>query len=137
VLSDADESIEPAKSGALGQAGLNVSDIDVFEFYDAFTITVARQIEAFGLCGPGEAPDFVRSGNFAYDSSVPCNTSGTEHSWSYLQGFTHLTEAVRQLRGEGGPTQVRDPETALVTGIGKTDAGTSYATAVLTKGSPS
>jgi acetyl-CoA acetyltransferase len=108
-----------------------VSDVDVFEFYDAFTVMVARQIEAVGLCGPGEAVDFIRAGNFAFDSPVPCNTSGTEHSWSYLQGFTHISEAVRQLRGEGGPTQVDGAETSLVTGMGSTDAGFSQALALL------
>jgi hypothetical protein len=93
--------------------------------------SAAAPTRLLGLCGPGEATDFVRAGNFAFDSPVPCNTSGTEHSWSYLQGFTHISEAVRQLRGEGGPTQVEGAETSLVTGMGSTDAGLSQALALL------
>jgi acetyl-CoA acetyltransferase len=131
VLGTADHYLGAARDAAFRGAGVEVGDIDVFEFYDAFTVMVARQMEAYGLCGPGEAPDFVRAGNFAFDSPVPCNTSGTEHSWSYLQGFTHIAEAVAQLRGQAGPTQVHSARTALVTGSGVTDAGQSHACAVL------
>jgi acetyl-CoA acetyltransferase len=132
-LGDADIVAEPVRSTVFGRAQVSVDDIDVFQFYDAFTILVAQQLEAYGLCGPGEAAQFVRAGNVRFDSARPCNTSGTEHSWSYLQGFTHIAEAVRQLRGEGGATQVRTPNLALVTGIGSTDAGISQAAAVLAR----
>lgn len=131
ALGEADFEAEPAKSRALGQAGLDVRDIDVFEFYDAFTILVAQQLEAYGLCGPGEATDWIRAGQFVWNSKRPCNTSGTEHSWSYVQGFTHFTEGIRQLRGEGGPTQVPGARTCLVTGVGATGPGTAHAAAVL------
>lgn len=130
-LGDADMTVRAAKDAAFGAAGMTLSDIDVFEFYDAFTILVAQQLEGYGLCGPGEAGAFARAGNMHFLSRTPCNTSGTEHSWSYLQGFTHLSEAVRQLRGDGGPTQVKNPRTALVTGVGTTDAGSSHAAAIL------
>jgi len=132
-LGDADIAVEPARSRLFATAGVGLDDIDVFQFYDAFTILVSQQLEAYGLCGRGEAADFIRAGNFRYDSARPCNTSGTEHSWSYLQGFTHLSEAVRQLRGKGGATQVSDARTALVTGAGSTDAGISHAATILTK----
>lgn len=115
----------------MGQVGLGVDDIDVFEFHDAFTILVAQQLEAYGLCGPGEAADWIRAGNFAWNSKRPCNTPSTEHSWSYVQGFTHLTEGIRQLRGESGPTQVPRAKTCLVTGVGATGPGTAHAAAVL------
>ncbi|MGA2107931.1 MAG: hypothetical protein ABSH25_09845 [Syntrophorhabdales bacterium] len=52
------------------------------------------------------------------DGEWPSNTSGTELSWSYLQGFTHLTEGICQLRGEGGDCQVKDAEIAMITGLG-------------------
>jgi acetyl-CoA acetyltransferase len=131
ALGEADFEAEPTRSRAFGQAGLTVDDIDVFQFYDAFTILVAQQLEAYGLCGPGEAADWIRSNNFVWNTKRPCNTSGTEHSWSYVQGFTHLTEGIRQLRGEAGPTQVAGARTCLVTGIGATGPGTAHAAAIL------
>ncbi len=123
VLGLPDFNVEPARSRAFAAAGLELADIDVFQFYDAFTIIVALQLEAYGLCGPGEAADWVRAGHFHWSSKRPCNTSGTLHSWGYVQGFTHVAEGVRQLRGEGGPTQVPGARTALVTNVGITGAG--------------
>jgi len=127
----ADFNVEPARSRVFAKAGMTLDDIDVFQFYDAFTIIVALQLEAWGLCGPGEAGDWLRAGNFCWDSARPCNTSGTLHSWGYVQGFTHVAEGVRQLRGEGGATQVPDARTALVTNVGITGAGQAQSAVIL------
>ena len=131
VLGPADLNVDAARERAFGTAGLSVKDIDVFQFYDAFTIMAALQLEAYGLCEPGEAADWVRSGNFYWNSKRPCNTSGTLHSWGYIQGFTHVAEGIRQLRGEGGPTQVPDARTALITNVGITGAGMAQSAAIL------
>ena len=131
ILGPAELDVEPARSRAFGTAGVSVKDIDVFEFYDAFTIMLALQVEAYGLCGRGEAGDWVRAGNVRWNSQRPCNTSGTLHSWAYVQGFTHLAEGIRQLRGEGGATQVPGARTALVTNVGITGAGLAQSAVVL------
>ena len=131
LLGQPDLNVEPARSRVLGTAGLSIDDIDVFQFYDAFTSVVALQLEAYGLCGPGEAGAWVRAGNFRWDSKRPCNTSGTLHSWGYVQGFTHVAEGVRQLRGEGGATQVPDARTALVTNVGITGAGQAQSAVIM------
>lgn len=123
--------VEPARQRAFAKAGLGIADIDVFQFYDPFTILVALQLEAYGLCGAGEAGDWVRAGNLRWSSKRPCNTSGTLHSWGYVQGFTHVAEGIRQLRGEGGPTQVPGARTALVTNVGITGAGQAQSVAIL------
>lgn len=131
ILGPATLDVEPARGRAFGTAGLGIEDIDVFQFYDAFTIMIALQLEAYGLCAPGEAADWVRAGNLRWNSKHPCNTSGTLHSWGYVQGFTPLAEGIRQLRGEGGPTQVPGARTALVTNVGITGAGLAQSAAIL------
>ncbi|MGE0822767.1 MAG: thiolase family protein [Candidatus Binatia bacterium] len=131
ILGPAELEVEPARSRAFGTAGLGIEDINVFQFYDAFTIMIALQLEAYGLCGRGEAGDWVRAGNLRWHSKRPCNTSGTLHSWAYVQGFTHLAEGIRQLRGEGGPTQVPGARTALVTNVGITGAGLAQSAVIL------
>ncbi len=131
VLGLPDFNVEPARTRAFARAGLGLADIDVFQFYDAFTIIVALQLEAYGLCGPGEAAEWVRAGNFRWNSKRPCNTSGTLHSWAYVQGFTHLAEGIRQLRGEGGSTQVPGARTALVTNVGITGAGQAQSAVIM------
>jgi acetyl-CoA acetyltransferase len=107
-----------AKEAAFNTAGITLQDVDVAELYDAFTIFLLAQLESYGICGKGEAGAFVEEGNLRLEGRWPSNTSGTELSWSYLQGFTHLTEGVRQLRSEGGQCQVKDAEIAMVTGLG-------------------
>ena len=100
---------------------ITLKDIDVAKMYDAFTIFLLAQLESYGICGKGEAGAFVEAGNLRLDGEWPSNTSGTELSWSYLQGFTHLTEGIRQLRGEGGDCQVENAEIAMITGLGGTE----------------
>lgn len=116
---------------AFSMAGLTLKDIDVAQWYDAFTIFVLSQIEAYGLCGRGEAGAFVAEGNLGLNGSLPSNTSGTSLSWGYLMGFTQLVEGLRQMRGESGACQVKDAETCLVTGLGGLVNGGSGATCLV------
>jgi acetyl-CoA acetyltransferase len=109
---------EKAAEQAFGMAGITIKDIDVAEFYDAFTIFLLSQIESYGFCGKGEGGAFVQEGNLKPGGQLPANTSGTSLSWGYLMGFTQLTEGIRQMRGEGGECQVIDAEICLVTGLG-------------------
>ncbi len=109
---------EKAAQQAFGMAGITIKDIDVAEFYDAFTIFLLSQIESYGFCGRGEGGAFVAAGNLKPGGQLPANTSGTSLSWGYLMGFTQLTEGIRQMRGEGGECQIKDAEICLVTGLG-------------------
>jgi acetyl-CoA acetyltransferase len=97
-------------------AGLGPRDIDVVELYDHFTGMVLMQLEDLGFCQPGESGPFALDGGIRYpDGNLPLNTHGGSHSHVNLNGMNHVLEAVRQLRGDA-VNQVRDAETALVTG---------------------
>ena len=110
--------VTAAKNNAFGTAGIALEDVDVAMMYDAFTMFILAGLEAYGVCPKGEAGAFVEEGHIGPNGSFPCNTSGTNLSWGYMQGFTHLIEGVRQVRGDGGATQVKDAEICLVTGLG-------------------
>lgn len=110
-------------SKALGRAlfemaGINPSDIDCAQIYDAFSGIVLMAMEDFGICKPGEAGHFAMEGNLCWPhGALPTNTSGGQLSEGYLQGFTLVLEAVRQMRGQS-TAQVQDAETCLVTSGG-------------------
>ena len=100
----------------LDVSGIELKDIDVVQFYDAFTINIIDQLSGYGFCQRGEEGAFIEEGNIRIGGSLPCNTSGTQLSWGYLHVWTHFTEAILQLRGQAGECQVKDAEICLVTG---------------------
>jgi acetyl-CoA acetyltransferase len=115
--------VASSKAAAFKTAGISLADIDVVEFYDCFTGTVLFQTEDYGFCKKGEGGPFWEDGNARLDGPIPINTGGGSLSWGYNQGFTPVAEAVRQLRGDGGETQVKDAEIALASGHGTNTPG--------------
>jgi acetyl-CoA acetyltransferase len=105
---------------AFAMAGVRPADVDVAEIYDAFTIVPIMALEALGFCQPGEGGPFVSGQRTAPDGDFPMNTNGGGLSYTHsgMYGMFALVEAVRQLRGECGPRQVKDCRVALCHGLG-------------------
>lgn len=105
---------QPAFDYAAGQqpvyrmAGIAQSDVDVLFTYDAFSILVWTALERWGFCKPGEAAAFTQGGRIELGGALPINTNGGLLSEAHIMGWNHQVEAVRQLRGECGPRQVKD-----------------------------
>jgi acetyl-CoA acetyltransferase len=105
---------------AFARAGVRPDDIDVCQIYDAFTPMVLLSLEALGFCKKGEGGPFVEGGTLRLDGALPTNTDGGGLSACHpgMRGIFLLVEAVRQLRGEGGPRQVPEARIACVNGTG-------------------
>jgi acetyl-CoA acetyltransferase len=104
------------------QSDFGPSEVDVAQFYDAFSPLVLFCLEAYGFCGRGEAGAFVAGGGIGPDGTLPTNTAGGSLSEVYLHGLNLVTEAVRQLRGSAS-TQIAGAETCLVTTCDSTPNG--------------
>ncbi len=105
---------------AFAMAGVRHADIDVAEFYDAFTIVPILALEALGFCPRGEGGRFVAGQRTAPGGEFPMNTNGGGLSYTHtgMYGMFIMIEAVRQLRGECDARQVRDAKVALCHGLG-------------------
>ncbi|TEA79986.1 acetyl-CoA acetyltransferase [Allopusillimonas ginsengisoli] len=116
---------------AYAMAGLQPSDIDVLQLYDAFTINVILFLEDLGFCRKGEGGAFVQSGAIEPGGGLPVNTNGGGLSCVHpgMYGVFTVIEAVRQLRGDAGDRQVPQVETVLCHGNGGVLA--SQVTAIL------
>jgi acetyl-CoA acetyltransferase len=107
-----DEFYLPAQQAAAAQSyavsGLGPKDMDILQVYDSFSVHVPLALEGYGYCGIGEAGKFLRESRIGPGGAMPVNTSGGHLSETYMQGWAHQIECVRQLRGECGERQVLD-----------------------------
>ncbi len=120
-----------------GMAGCGPDDIDLLQTYDDYPVISMMQIEDLGFCAKGEGPDFVRRHDLTVTGDFPHNTSGGQLSVGQAGaagGYLGLVEALRQVTGRAGPTQVAEARRALVSGFGMInyDRGVCTAAAILT-----
>lgn len=105
-----------SSSAAFARAGMRRSDIDMVQFYDAFTINPLLLLEDTGFCGRGEAASFVRAGKTGPGGELPMNTNGGLLSFGHVgdgSGLSVIIEGARQVMGTAGENQL-DGETAFV-----------------------
>ncbi|MGH8814509.1 MAG: thiolase family protein [Advenella sp.] len=100
----------PAQRAAAEQvfqaAGMGPKDMDALMVYDSFSPHILFALEGFGYCGVGEADKFIAQYGIGVGGKLPINTGGGHLSESYMQGWNHQIEAIRQLRGGLGERQV-------------------------------
>ena len=89
-------------------AGIGPKDVSGMMIYDSFTPHVPFALEGYGYCGIGEAAKFFRETGISLERGLPINTHGGHTSESYMQGWGHLVEATRQIRGECGARQIEN-----------------------------
>jgi acetyl-CoA acetyltransferase len=87
-------------------AGVEPKDINSLQIYDSFSCHIIYALEGFGFCPTGEVGSFIQNGAIGPGGKLPINTSGGHLSESYMQGWNHQIEAVKQIRGEAGKRQV-------------------------------
>jgi acetyl-CoA acetyltransferase len=86
--------------------GFGPKDVDALMVYDSFSCHVPLALEGFGFCDEGDVSSFIARTGIGPSGKLPVNTGGGHLSESYMQGWNHQIEAVRQLRGEAGDRQI-------------------------------
>jgi acetyl-CoA acetyltransferase len=89
-------------------AGMGPEDMDVFQVYDSFSVHVPLALEGYGYCKVGDVSRFLREDGIGPGGKLPTNTSGGHLSETYMQGWAHQIECVRQVRGAAGTRQVEN-----------------------------
>jgi acetyl-CoA C-acetyltransferase len=123
---------EKSARQAYRQAGVNPSDIDLFELHDAFSIMAALSLEACGFANRGKGPQLALDGQITRTGSIPIATFGGLKARGHPVGATgvyQIVEAVVQLRGEAGPNQIDGAKLGMTQNIG--GSGASIITHIL------
>jgi acetyl-CoA acetyltransferase len=109
-----------SSAGAYGMAEVGPKDIDFAELYDCFTAITIVTLEDYGFCAKGEGGPWVENGRIEIGGELPVNTHGGLLSQAHIEGMLHITEAVKQLRGDLVETerQVKDAKLGIISGHG-------------------
>lgn len=123
------------------QAAVGVQDMDFLQAYDDYPVINMMQLENLGFCQAGGGPEFVRANSFTVDGSCPLNTCGGQLSAGQAGaagGTLGMNEAIRQLTGRAGSTQVKRARIGMVSGFGMInyDRGLCTAAAILQRAAP-
>ncbi len=106
---------------AYEMAGVTANDIDVAEVHDCFTIAELLAYEALGFAEPGQGKEMIKNKETYLEGRIPVNVDGGLLSKGHPIGATggsQIRTIVKQLRGEAGDIQVKDPEIGLVHNVG-------------------
>jgi acetyl-CoA C-acetyltransferase len=117
--------IKVAAKRAFKSCGKKVSDIDLIEVHDNFTISEIIALEEIGIFRRGKAAAKILEGETKLGGKIPTNTSGGLKARGHAPGATgiaQVVEVVQQLRGEAGDRQVKDAKIGMVENHGGTAA---------------
>lgn len=117
-------------------AGVNPGHLDFVQTYDDYPVISMMQFEDLGFCKKGEGAEFVRSHDLTIDGNFPHNTSGGQLSVGQAGAggaYLGMVEALRQVLGTAGLTQVKNASLGLASGFGMInyDRGLASGAAIL------
>lgn len=117
-------------------AGVNPGHLDFVQTYDDYPVISMMQFEDLGFCKKGEGAEFVRSHDLTIDGNFPHNTSGGQLSVGQAGAggaYLGMVEALRQVLGTAGLTQVKNASVGLASGFGMInyDRGLASGAAIL------
>ena len=121
------EATYQAGKRAYAMADKKPEDIDILEVHDCFTIAEICVIEALGIVEKGKGGEAAEDEITYLEGKIPVNTSGGLKAKGHPVGATgvaQVIEIVKQLRGEAGKRQVKDPRIGMTQNMGGSGGST-------------
>ena len=121
------EATYQAGKRAYAMANKKPKDIDILEVHDCFTIAEICVIEALGIVEKGKGGEAVEDEVTYLEGKIPVNTSGGLKAKGHPVGATgvaQVIEIVKQLRGEAGKRQVKNPRIGMAQNMGGSGGST-------------
>jgi len=115
------EATYQAGKQAYASADKKSEDIDILEVHDCFTIAEICVLEALGIVEKGKGGEAAEDEITFLEGKIPVNTSGGLKAKGHPVGATgvaQVIEIVKQLRGEAGKRQVKDPRVGMIQNMG-------------------
>lgn len=107
-----------------------LKEIHIAEVHDCFTITELLNYEDLGFCEKGTAKEYIDGGVFNLGGDLPVNTDGGLQAFGHpigASGLRMIYEVYKQLQGNAGLRQVKDPELGLAHNLGGTPSVSTVA----------
>ena len=120
-------------------AQMTPGNMDCVQVYDDYPIIVAMQLADLGFCDKPALEGFIASHDFTIHGDLPLNTNGGQLSAGQAGaagGFQNVTEGLRQILHCPLGDQIKDAQTALISGFGMVnyDRGVCTGAAILKAG---
>ncbi len=115
------EATYQAGKRAYAMANKKPEDIDILEVHDCFTIAEICVLEALGIVEKGKGGEAAEDEITYLEGKIPVNTSGGLKAKGHPVGATgvaQVVEIVKQLQGEAGRRQVKDPRIGMAQNMG-------------------
>jgi acetyl-CoA C-acetyltransferase len=114
-------STQMAAQQAYKMAGVSPGDVSFAEVHDCFTWTEITNTEDLGFCPKGQGGALAAEGRTSLSGDIPINPSGGLKSFGHpigASGVRMIYECVKQLQGQGGERQVKNPQLGLAHNVG-------------------
>ncbi len=113
--------VKRAIDEARSRAGVGLSDIDLVETHDCFSMTEYMAIDHLGLTAPGESWKAIEAGDIEMGGKLPINPSGGLIGCGHPVGATGVRmalDAFKQTTGTADDYQVEGAKTVQTLNIG-------------------
>jgi acetyl-CoA C-acetyltransferase len=112
-----------ASQRAYREAGIKNprEEISMMEVHDCFSITELVTYEDLGISPRGKAKEDVEAGFFDLEGKIPCQPDGGLKCFGHpigASGLRMMYEMYKQLQGNAGPRQIKNPKMGLTHNMG-------------------